>query len=257
MTEIIRDLKVFKELRESWPKTKTLGFVPTMGNLHNGHLSLCRKSQQENAKTCVSIFVNPKQFNQKADFINYPKTLDADLKILSSHKVDYCILPSEELLYHDNYTYRISEHHKANLLEGLKRPLHFTGVLTVVMKLFNLVKPTCAYFGEKDYQQYELINGMVQAFFMDIKIKLCPTVREEKGLACSSRNSRLSIEQKTQAATFAQIFHQVDKSVDEIILELQDANIKVDYIEKHNNRLYAAVFIGDVRLIDNYELCKS
>lgn len=254
MTEVIEDILVWQKLRNSLPKTHTIGFVPTMGNLHQGHLSLCKRSQQENHKTCVSIFVNPTQFNNTDDFIHYPQTLDADLDVLQKHDVDYCFLPTQELLYQDNYRYRITEYEYANILEGAARVNHYTGVLTIVMKLLNIIKPSAAYFGEKDNQQYELIKGMVEAFFMNIKIHVCPTVREDTGLAYSSRNSLLSIQQRNQAVLFAKIFHQTNKPIEIIKLELEDAGIKVDYIHTHNNRRYIAVFIGDIRLIDNYAI---
>lgn len=254
MTDVIEDLLSWQKLRKSLPTTDHLGFVPTMGNLHKGHLSLCKRSQQENHKTCVSIFVNPTQFNNSNDFIHYPKTLDADLKMLNEYNVDYCFLPTKEILYQDDYRYRITEHEYANILEGAARANHYTGVLTIVMKLLNIIKPSTAYFGEKDNQQYELISGMVEAFFMDIKICVCPTIRENSGLAYSSRNSRLLIDQKKQAELFAKIFSQINKPDEIIKIELEEAGIKVDYIQTHNKRRYAAVFIGDIRLIDNHQL---
>ncbi|OEH46993.1 Pantothenate synthetase [Legionella parisiensis] len=161
-----------------------------MGNLHAGHASLFLTSKKENDHTASSLFINPTQFNQAEDFKHYPRTLDADLKIMEDSGVDFCILPDEKSIYADGYNYQVHEHQLCQLMEGAHRPGHFNGVLTVVMKLLNLVKPHRAYFGEKDYQQYSLIHGMAKAFFMDTEIKACPTIREASGLAYSSRNNR-------------------------------------------------------------------
>jgi pantoate--beta-alanine ligase len=138
-------------------------------------------------------------------------------------------------------------------MEGTHRPGHFNGVLTIVMKLLNLTRPTRAYFGEKDYQQYLLIKGMAKALFMNVEIKSCPTIRESSGLAYSSRNNRLDAKQKELAEEFAQLFHQ-SKSCDLIAQEIESKGISVEYIEDYEGRRYAAVLIGDVRLIDNYAL---
>jgi pantoate--beta-alanine ligase len=165
--------------------------------------------------------------------------------------VDYCLCPEASAIYHDNYCYRIEETQQALILEGVKRPGHFNGVLTVVMKLLNLVKPHRSYFGEKDYQQYILIRDMARAFFLDTDVILCPTIRESSGLACSSRNSRLNPEERMLADKFAEIFHQ-SKSCEAIKRELIQEGIVVDYIEDYEQRRFAAVLIGPVRLIDNY-----
>ena len=139
-------------------------------------------------------------------------------------------------------------------MEGKHRPGHFNGVLTVVMKLLQLTRPHKAYFGEKDYQQYLLIQEMVNAFFMDVEIKPCPTIREPSGLAYSSRNNRLNQEQKIVANQFANVFHQYDKSCERIAEELTALGITAEYVEEHQNRRFAAVVIGDIRLIDNYSV---
>jgi pantoate--beta-alanine ligase len=251
MTKCIEDINEWRALRSTL-KTPRIGFVPTMGNLHAGHLSLCQQSKQENDLTMVSLFVNPTQFNQESDYLHYPKTLKADLQQLEALQVDYCMLPTVDQLYPDHYHYRIEENLHANQLEGKSRPGHYTGVLTVVMKLLQLVKPHQVYLGEKDFQQYQLIKNMVDAFFMDIQVHVGPTIREPSGLAYSSRNNRLSSEEKKQAEKFARIFHQPHKTIDDIQLELEQANIKLDYIETHQNRRFIAVYIGEVRLIDNY-----
>lgn len=240
-------------LRHSLDPEETLGFVPTMGNLHAGHASLFAKSKEENDYTLASIFINPTQFNRPDDFNHYPRSLAADLDLLVQAGVDYCFLPTEEAIYADKYRYQIQETELCRLMEGQHRPGHFTGVLTVVMKLFNLTKPHRAYFGEKDYQQYLLIRDLISAFFMDIEIKACPTIREESGLAYSSRNSRLNPEQRQLAERFARIFHQ-EKSAIQLKEELQNQGIKVEYLEDYEGRRFTAVMIGDIRLIDNYKL---
>jgi pantoate--beta-alanine ligase len=251
--QIYHSIDEWRLVRKNLPSETSLGFVPTMGNLHHGHASLFTASQRENDYTIASIFVNPTQFNQQADFKHYPRTLDTDLELLENTGVDYCILPNEQTIYADGYQYRIDEHKYSQLMEGLHRPGHFIGVLTIVMKLFNIVKPHRSYFGEKDYQQYQLIRDMSDAFFMDIEVKACPTIREASGLAYSSRNNRLTAEQRVLADKFAQIFHQ-SIPCEQIIEQLRQIEISVDYIEEHDNRRYAAVTIGEIRLIDNYYL---
>ena len=250
---VYTNLNEWRQVRKNLPHTQSIGFVPTMGNLNAGHASLFTKSAQENDCTIASLFINPTQFNQESDFTHYPRTLDADLELLTNSGVNYCLLPDRHTIYADNYRYQVDENKLSRTLEGQHRPGHFTGVLTVVMKLLNLVKPTCAYFGEKDYQQLQLIQGMAEAFFMDIDIKACPTVRETSGLAFSSRNSRLNIEQRQLACRFAQIFHQ-NQPCAQIIAELKALNVGVEYIEEYEGRRFAAVNIGGVRLIDNYAL---
>lgn len=243
----------WRALRNSLPQNTSLGLVPTMGNLHVGHMSLITQSQQDNHKTAVTLFVNPTQFNNPDDFTHYPRTRDADLAQLERAGVDYCLIPDQNLIYADNYRYQLEETALSLIMEGLHRPGHFTGVLTVVMKLFNLVRPTRAYFGEKDYQQLSLIRDMVDAFLLEIKIKSCPTIREPSGLAYSSRNTRLSPEGRKQAAAFATIFHQAP-SCDDAISALKKIDITIDYIEEHYSRRFAAVWVENIRLIDNYAL---
>lgn len=250
---IFNTMDDWRHTRKTLPANCSLGFVPTMGTLHSGHASLFKQSMLENDVTAVSIFINPTQFNQREDFLHYPRTRQADLDLLTSIGVDYCLLPDEAYLYADNYRYQVDEKQYSNHMEGVKRPGHFTGMLTVVMKLLNLAKPQRAYFGEKDYQQLQLIRGMVEAFFMDIDIIACPTIREASGLAYSSRNQRLTPKERILADQFATLFHQ-NKSCQEIINALNEHNILVDYIEEHDNRRFAAVCIGDVRLIDNWML---
>ncbi|OGV40645.1 MAG: pantoate--beta-alanine ligase [Legionellales bacterium RIFCSPHIGHO2_12_FULL_42_9] len=251
--QLIDNLDHWHTLRAGMDKNLTLGFVPTMGNLHAGHRSLIKRSQQENKQTIVSIFINPTQFNNQDDFIQYPYTLDDDLKLLQNDGVQYCLLPTEQSIYPQGFRYQIQETALTKLLEGKHRPGHFAGVLTIVMKLLNIVRPNQAYFGEKDYQQYLLIRDMATDFFLDTQITSCPTIREKSGLAYSSRNNRLSPIERSQAEQFAQLFHQGNTCVD-IRKALENRGIRVDYIEDYSGRRFAAVYIGTIRLIDNYQI---
>ena len=253
--KIIKSLNEWQDIRKKIDKHLSLGFTPTMGNLHRGHASLLNRARAENEISICSIYVNQTQFNNEQDYLHYPKTLDQDLNLLDTDGVDYCLLPEAQAIYPDHYQYRIEEIEQTTRLEGIKRPGHFTGVLTVVMKLLNLVKAQRAYFGEKDYQQFSLIQGMIKAFFMDTDLVLCPTIRETSGLAYSSRNNRLSPEQRKDADRFATIFLN-GSSTQDIKTQLQEAGIEVDYIEEQGQRRFAAVQIGPVRLIDNYDLAQ-
>lgn len=249
--QCIHELKDWHKYRNACPNHQSIGFVPTMGALHQGHLSLIETSQRENDLTVVSIFVNPTQFNQADDFTHYPRTLEADLNLLQQAGVQACLMPEPQTVYNDNYRFQINENAFSQQMEGQHRPGHFTGVLTVVMKLLQLVRPNRAYFGEKDYQQYQLIHDMAAAFFMNVEIKACPTIREASQLPFSSRNQRLSVEQRALADDFARIFHQ-PIAIDMIHSQLQAKGITVDYIEEFNNRRFIAVRIGPIRLLDNY-----
>lgn len=230
-----------------------IGFVPTMGALHSGHISLIQESQKQNSHTLVSIFLNPTQFSNPQDLQQYPVNLKEDLKILDELEVDAVFLPQEKDMYPDGYHYKITEDDFSRDLCGKTRPGHFDGVLTVVMKLLQIVRPNRAYFGEKDYQQLKLIENMVNAFFMDVEIVACPTVREPSGLALSSRNKRLSPEGTEKAQYFAQHLKSATRLVD-LEKQLNANGIPIDYLEEHWGRRFAAVHIEDVRLIDNVPL---
>jgi len=228
----------------------SLGLVPTMGALHDGHLSLVARSKQDNAVTVASIFVNPTQFNQAEDLENYPRTADADLAKLEETGVDAVFMPDYNGLYPDGYTYRVCESAFSQWLCGAHRPGHFDGVLTVVAKLFNIVRPNRAYFGEKDYQQLQLIRGMVAALFLPVEIVACPTVREPDGLAMSSRNRRLGAWHRAQAPGLYRSLRMA-ASADSARERLQQLGFEVDYVEDWKGRRLAAVNLGGVRLIDN------
>lgn len=251
MTTIVRSVKDWIDLRKEL--RQSIGFVPTMGALHRGHESLVKRSLDENKTTVVSIFVNPTQFNNVDDFKIYPRTDAKDIELLSSLKVDYIFFPKYDDLYPDRFTCKVTEHQLGLTLEGVGRPGHFDGVLTVVMKLLNLVKPTRSYFGEKDYQQYLLIKKMIESFFMEVEIIPCPTVRDADGLALSSRNILLSAEERKIAPRFAAGLRS-GKPVDVLTKELEDYGFKVDYIADVEGRRFGAVYLGKVRLIDNSKL---
>lgn len=254
MTTVIRGLSWCKEVRSRLEKqNKTIGLVPTMGALHDGHLSLIKRSLKDNDITIVSIFVNPTQFDDPYDLKRYPKTFKQDMGMLEQQGVDFLFYPEYKEIYADNYRYRITEDYFSKYLCGNNRPGHFDGVLTIIMKLLNLIRPQNAYFGEKDYQQYLLIKEMVESFFMNTNIVACPTIREEDGLAMSSRNQRISPEKRKQAALFHQELAK-NETVDRVRENLKQNNFEVDYVEEHFQRRFGAVKIDDVRIIDNVPL---
>lgn len=232
---------------------RTLGLVPTMGALHAGHLSLVQRSQRENAATVVSIFINPAQFDQAQDFDHYPRQTERDLSLLKDAAVDAVLLPASDEIYPDAYRYRVSESELSLRLCGAHRPGHFDGMLTVVLKLLNIVRPTRAYFGEKDYQQLLLVRGMAQAFFLEAEIVGCPIVREPDGLAMSSRNQILDAAQRKLAPSFHRVLQEPMGTAD-AHARLQRLGFAVDYVEDFDGRRLAAVRLGGVRLIDNVRI---
>lgn len=252
MTILVQSREDAFSIRKKNPDKK-IGFVPTMGALHAGHAELLKKARLENDIVVLSIFVNPTQFNNADDFKHYPITLEQDQKIAELEKVDYLWTPAYQDLYPDEYRYQVSENSFSKKLCGQHRPGHFDGVLTVVMRLLNIVKPNKAYFGLKDYQQYQLVKDMVQSFAMDLEVIGVPTVRETSGLAMSSRNLRLTPEQKKLAPL---LYKTITESKTSLIAktQLQSLGFKVDYVEDIKNRRFAAAFLGDVRLIDNVEI---
>ncbi len=250
--KVITKIQEIKETRKSL-QNKRIGFVPTMGGLHAGHLSLIDRAKNENEVTIVSVFLNPTQFNDKKDLETYPANLKDDIALLENAGVDFLFAPDYTEMYPDDYKYKISENSFSKLLCGASRPGHFDGVLTVVMKLFNLVRPTNAYFGEKDFQQYKLLKGMAEAFFLDTNIIPCPIVRGQNGLALSSRNKKLS----PAGLALAPKFHQIlasKKTAGQKKSELTQAGFTVDYVTELDGHIYGAVFLENVRLIDNLEL---
>lgn len=232
---------------------KTIGFVPTMGALHDGHLQLIKTARETCDIIVVSIFVNPTQFNNPNDLLQYPRTLEQDAALLAPLNVDILFTPDASTIYSDHYRFSVIEQGHEKELCGKTRPGHFNGVLTVVMKLLNIVQPHKAFFGEKDYQQLQLITDMVQALFLPITIVPCPTLRDSEGLALSSRNQRLDKDGLQKAHLFAQALKTQD-DLKQLKTYLEMNNIRVDYLEEKYGRRFAAVFIGDVRLIDNVQI---
>jgi pantoate--beta-alanine ligase len=229
---------------------KTIGLIPTMGNLHAGHLSLCQRSQAENDITVISVVVNPTQFNQPEDFKLYPRTLEADKISLAAYDIDFLLCPNPADIYPDNYEVQVSEIELSRELEGAYRPGHFSGMLTIVLKLLNLVQPTRAYFGEKDYQQLLLVKKMVSALLLPIDIVGCETVRANDELALSSRNNRLNPQQREKAANFPRLL-QSSLSTEAISEQLISLGFNVDYITEKWQRRLGAVWLDEIRLIDN------
>ncbi len=232
---------------------RELGFVPTMGALHEGHLSLVRRSRAENDLTLVSIFVNPTQFDDPTDLARYPRPLDEDLRRLREEGTDFVFLPREADLYRDGYRYRVTENSLSTVLEGACRPGHFDGVLTIVLKLLQIVSAERAYFGEKDWQQLMLVRGMADAFFLRTAIVGCPTVREKDGLALSSRNARLPGADRERAPQFHRALSTA-ATASAARHDLEARGFEVDYVEDRDGRRLGAVRLGGVRLIDNVAL---
>jgi pantoate--beta-alanine ligase len=234
----------------------TLGFVPTMGALHDGHLSLVRRSRDENTNTLVSIFVNPTQFNNKDDLEKYPRTIEKDLSLLESVGVNFVLLPNEKEIYADGNQYRVLETEMSKILCGAHRPGHFEGVLTVVLKLLGLAACDRCYMGEKDYQQFLLVKQMARSFFLKTEIVPCPTSRESSGLAMSSRNERLSPAAREKAALIYKTLSE-SANVDVARATLAENGFDVEYLEEHWGRRLVAAWIEGVRLIDNVAVAKE
>ncbi|MBS1982858.1 MAG: pantoate--beta-alanine ligase [Bdellovibrionales bacterium] len=253
-TKVVRSISELNHLKRTWRDSQEgWGFVPTMGALHAGHLSLAEQSRKNNARTLFSIFVNPTQFNDPTDLEKYPRTLDSDLALLSSSGVDAVFVPSAQEMYPDNFSYRITESVLSQQLEGESRPGHFSGMLTVVLKLLLLADADHAYFGEKDFQQLQLVSGMARAFFVRTKIVGCPTIRTESGLAMSSRNALLPPEARDLSAQFSKILLS-SASAGEAKTRLQAKGFEVDYVVDQMGRRLGAIRVSGVRLIDNFSL---
>ena len=252
----------------------TIGVVPTMGALHEGHLSLVRAAQGECDRVIVTLFVNPRQFNNPEDFAKYPRTEDADAAILAPLAVDALFVPDAAEVYPPGHATVVSVGGIGTLLEGAHRPGHFDGVATVVALLLNLTRADRAYFGEKDWQQLQVVRQMVADLRMPVRIVACPSVRAEDGVALSSRNQRLSPDARRRAAAIPQALTAAARAIEggappEPVLEdaratLRDAGLgPLDYLELrdalslaeprpgHEARLLVAVWLDGVRLIDN------
>ncbi|BFU77977.1 pantoate--beta-alanine ligase [Arcobacter sp. 15-2] len=256
-------------------ENKTIGLVPTMGSLHEGHISLIKKARKENEVVVVSIFVNPTQFLANEDLDKYPRKDESDKKICALCEVDYLFMPNINTMYSQDEVLIKAPKINSFILEGEKRPGHFDGVLQIVLKLFNIVNPTNAYFGKKDAQQLSLVMQMVENFYMDVTIVPCEIVRESDGLALSSRNVYLSHDEKAEALKVSQSLNLASKLVVNLELNcstiienmktaLSSEKIEIEYvsivnrkfqtietIELKNSIILVAVKIGTTRLIDN------
>jgi pantoate--beta-alanine ligase len=253
MTILISNREELMRIITNSPCERAL--IPTMGALHEGHLSLIKLAQTKCKQIWVSIFVNPLQFAAHEDLGKYPRTLDQDLKLLESLKVDYVFAPHKEEIY-GKYPYELIKADKAlsDCLCGLSRTDHFDGVCTVVKILFDLIKPDYAIFGEKDYQQLQIIREMVNRYKLNLEIIAAPIIREANGLAMSSRNQYLTDEQKNIASNIFRILQIVKQSkatCQEALGELARLGIEVEYIEAKWERIFIAAKIAGVRLIDN------
>jgi len=258
---------------------ETTAFVPTLGNLHEGHLSLVRKAKKVADRVVVSIFINPTQFDKPEDLAAYPRTVDADLALLKKENIDLVFLPQIEEMYPIGSATRVEVDGISEILEGDSRPGHFSGVATIVAKLFNLVQPDISVFGKKDYQQLMLIQRMVADLDFGIEIIEAPTAREESGLAMSSRNNYLNDEQRNKIAP--NLYAQMNNIRDAIlngesnylglqencIKELNKQGFRADYVEIRNADdlsvadqntkalvILVSAWLGNARLIDNITL---
>tara|TARA_Y100001935_G_scaffold252477_1_gene256489 strand:+ start:1388 stop:2221 length:834 start_codon:yes stop_codon:yes gene_type:complete len=275
--KIIRKTKELKNLLDSISNSSwSIGLVLTMGNIHEGHLSLIREAKNNNKFVITSIFINPTQFNNNDDYNLYPKTLDQDILKLKSSNCDLLYLPSVDEIYPNGLIKERSILKYRNILCDVSRPGHFDGVTTVVNTFFNLIKPKNSYFGEKDFQQMKLIDEMVRIKKLNINIIPCSSVRDKNGMSLSSRNSNFSLDQ-------SEIFEKLGKKILLLVESLKQKNLKVnfnefkkelskininkiDYLEIrdensleitnnfNNARLFIATFIDNIRIIDNFKL---
>lgn len=276
--QIFREIHPLKAiLVEKRLSGRTIGFVPTMGALHQGHLSLIQTSLNENNLTVCSIFVNPAQFNNAADLQNYPRTLEKDIQLLEKTGCDILFCPEASEMYGSEPIIHFDFGQLDKTMEGQFRPGHFSGVALVVSKLFHIVEPTIAYFGQKDWQQFAIIRQLVKELHFNVTLKSIPIIRESDGLAMSSRNMRLTYEQRIRATILFQVLNESNDLLrnGESIAHVKNfvkkrlessPGISLDYFEVAdcenlkllNNVeesvspiLCIAAFVGDVRLIDN------
>jgi len=270
--EIIQTVQQLQQLQNRFKKLN-IGFVPTMGALHDGHISLIKQAREQNDVVVVSIFVNPTQFLEGEDLETYPKKMEADSKICELCNVDYLFAPEISTMYSGDEVLIKAPNIRGYTLEGVKRPGHFDGMLQIVLKLLNLVQPTNAYFGKKDAQQLSLIKLMVDNFFLNVNIVECEIVREEDGLAMSSRNVYLSKDERIDALSISKSLKYAAKQIgsgeldcEVLINSMREIMNKIDIeyvaitnrkfekiekIELGNSMILVAAQVGTTRLIDN------
>ena len=249
------------------------GFVPTMGALHQGHISLIRQSLEKNTITIVSIFINPTQFLQNEDFHNYPNNKEKDIQLCKNEGVDIVFIPHPNDIYKDNEPIVRAHNITSYILDGFKRPSHFDGVLSVLLKLFNLINPQNAYFGKKDAQQVLLVDKMVKSFFLDINIIKCETIRESDGIAMSSRNiyltnndrkdllkvskslfqsKELALSQNTQSDTIISLIKENLIKIDVNYIDIiNKAFKKSKYVKIKDTIILVSINLNDINYIDN------
>ncbi len=275
--DVVSKVNAMKEIaKEARAKGRKIGFVPTMGFLHEGHLSLIRKAKEIADMTVVSIFVNPTQFGEGEDFGKYPKDLTRDADLAIAEGVDYLFTPSVEEIYPEGYSTHVEVKDLSEVMCGKSRPGHFRGVTTVVMKLFHIVLPTFAVFGQKDAQQAIIIKKMLQDLNMDVELVISPTVRHEDGLALSSRNSYLNEKERKAATVLYRALKEAERLIKDGKTDAQsiiggmekhieaEPLARIDYISATDTEnlkavkkmsgsvlIALAVFIGSTRLIDN------
>lgn len=280
MEIINRRQRMFSISRKLRREEKSVGFVPTMGALHEGHLSLVKEARQRCDVVVVSIFVNPKQFNEKSDLKDYPRDLTADAAMLAEYEVDYIFAPEKHEVYPEGFATYVNVEGLTETLEGAARPGHFRGVATVVTILFNTLRPDLAFFGQKDAQQVAVIKRLAADLGFETEIVVVPTVREESGLAMSSRNARLSDEERARAAVIISAlreakvaFKKGERNASELaqivtkrmgtepLAQLEYAAVvgreslqPIEKIADDEALIVVAAKIGDVRLIDNVVL---
>lgn len=280
----MKKIETIKEIRDLLSQYEAnglrIGLVPTMGYLHEGHLSLVRQCKKENKITVVSLFVNPTQFGPAEDLDRYPRDPERDRLLLEELEVDLLFAPGVGEIYPENYDTYVEVEQLSRNLCGRSRPGHFRGVATVVLKLFNIVKPTCAYFGQKDAQQAVIIKKMVEDLNLDIRIRVMPIVRDHDGLALSSRNAYLSAEERKAGLLLSRALGKAEKMIEAGVTAVPQLKqtmadelkksplVRIDYMEMvsldqlepidtvdpRNTLAAGAIFLGKTRLIDNFIL---
>lgn len=271
---VFREIGPLKAFLREKNTQQSIGLVPTMGALHQGHISLLSASKSENDLTVCSIYVNPTQFNNPSDLEKYPRTLEADLNLLEKHGCDVVFAPSNTEMYEAPSSIKFDFGELDKVMEGQFRPGHFSGVALVVSKLFHIVAPDVAYFGQKDFQQFKVIEQLTSELKFDLKLRCMPILREEDGLAMSSRNQRLNPEQRKKsivlyeslilAKEFLAKGQSLSSVKDQIKQKCEAVNVKLEYLElaeaknlkltenvTGENVLLIAGYVGEVRLIDN------
>ena len=277
--KIVKDSKTLKsEIKKHKLKKKKIGFVPTLGGLHRGHFKLIELAKKRSDIVVVSIFLNPLQFNSKNDFIKYPSNLNSDKRKINKKKVNILYLPSMKEVFPNKKIIRIRASNKSNKLCGKFRKGHFDGVVTVLKPLFEQVSPNIAFFGEKDFQQNLIVKDLISKYKLKIKVNIIPTVRENSGVAFSSRNSLLDKEQKKIAPFLFKTIKEISFEAKKNLKQLNNLKLKgkkklmslgfnkIDYLEiyneknllkksikKNNLRVFVAGYLGKTRLIDNYK----